>query len=229
MTDSVDPAAPTGEAEVEICPHCLKEKALCICDEIVPIDNRVALLVLQHPQEQDKTLGTARVAVRNLKNATFKIGLSWASLAKALGRAADPKRWAVLYLGSAGAEDFPPGRDLVVLDRQGRPAANQDSALAGIEGVVVLDGTWSQAKTLWWRNPWVLKARRIAIRPQQPSLYGKLRREPRREGLSTIEAAAFVLSRLERRPEIETRMKQTFARMLARYRAAQAEKAGPRT
>ena len=36
-----------------------------------------------------------------------------------------------------------------------------------------------------------------------PSAYGKLRREPRREGLSTIEAAGMLLARLEQRPEIE--------------------------
>ena len=33
---------------------------LCVCDEIVPIDNRVAVLILQHPQEQDRELGTAQ-------------------------------------------------------------------------------------------------------------------------------------------------------------------------
>ena len=31
--------------------------------------------MLQHPQEQDKTLGTARVVVQSLKNAVFKVGL----------------------------------------------------------------------------------------------------------------------------------------------------------
>ncbi|OWJ65527.1 tRNA-uridine aminocarboxypropyltransferase [Inquilinus limosus] len=217
-TDDIAPEPAAAEAD---CPRCLKPAALCICDTVVPIENRIGLLILQHPQEQAKELGTARLAALHLTNAVFKIGLSWPSLAAALGRPADPKRWAVLYLGSMRPEDFPPGRELVVLDRKGAPLPEQEGALEEIEGVVVLDGTWSQAKTLWWRNAWMLKGRRIALRPQRPSLYGKLRREPRREALSTLESAAFLLSRLEERPEIEAALLASFARMLDRYRATQ--------
>jgi DTW domain-containing protein len=65
---------------------------------VTPIANRVGLLILQHSQEQDKLLGTARLAAVSLANATFKVGRSWASLAKALGRPADPKRWAILQV-----------------------------------------------------------------------------------------------------------------------------------
>lgn len=215
-TDQSLPAA----AEPAPCPHCAKPPELCVCEGIEPIANRVALLVLQHPQEQDRTLGSARLAVHHLKNAAFRIGLSWSSLAKALGRDANPADWAILYLGATRGVDMPKDRDVVALDRKGLPLPDQDQALRGIKGVVIFDGTWSQAKTLWWRNPWVLKARRIALNPKQASLYGKLRKEPRREGLSTIEAAGLALSRLENKPEIETALKATFSRMLAKYRAA---------
>ena len=54
--------------------------------------------------------------------------------------------------------------------------------------------------------------------PKRPSRYGKLRREPRRDGLSTLEAAAMLLARLERKPEIETTLHASFERLLARYR-----------
>jgi DTW domain-containing protein YfiP len=189
-------------------------------DRVTIVDNRIHVLILQHPQEQDEALGTAQLTVASLSDATFRIGLSWASLAKALGRPADPRRWAILYLGSAKAADFPAGRDVAVLDRKGQAVADQDDALAEIEGVVVFDGTWSQAKTLWWRNPWVLKAKRIALNPKRPSLYGALRREPRREGLSTIEAVGMLLGRLEGRPEIETVLTQNFRAMLDKIRAS---------
>ena len=48
----------------------------------------------------------------------------------------------------------------------------------------MLDGTWSQAKALWWRNAWMLKCQRVILGPAQPSRYGKLRKEPRGDGLS---------------------------------------------
>ena len=203
-----------------LCPHCAKPDFLCVCDSVEPIDNRVALLILQHPQEQDRLLGTARLTKRALQNAELKIGLSWPSLAKAFGRDASPSEWAVLHLGASHAKTLPREREVVVLDKKGEPLPDQDRALAGIKGVVIFDGSWAQAKTLWWRNPWVLKAKRLALNPKKPSLYGVLRREPRREALSTLEAAALALSRLEERPEIETALLRDFSAMLDKYRAA---------
>jgi len=206
----------TASAE---CPRCLKPHALCVCAEIVPIQNHTAVLILQHPQEQDRSLGTARIATLQLANTVLKIGLSWPSLAAALGRPADPKRWAVVYLGSAAPAELAPAREVLVLDRKGEPVADQDAALREIEGIVLLDGTWSQAKTLWWRNPWVLKAKRIVLNPTRPSRYGLIRREPRRDSLSTLEAAGLALAWIEGSPEIETRLVASFEQMLSRARS----------
>ncbi len=103
-----------------------------------------------------------------------------------------------------------------------RPLPDQDASLRAIEGVILLDGTWSQAKALWWRNAWMLKCRRVILGPRRPSRYGQLRREPRDDGLSTIEAAGLLLSRLENRPEIETALNAGFEKMLARFREVRA-------
>ena len=208
----------------DACPHCQKSPALCICADIPTgaIDNAIELIILQHPQEQDVALGSARVAAAHFKKGSVKVGLSWPNLGKLVGRPADPKRWAVLYLGSAKAADLAPGREVVALTRKGNAAPDQDAALKGLEGVILLDGTWSQAKALWWRNAWMLKTQRIALGPRRASRYGNLRKEPRRDSLSTLEAAALVLSRLEKKPEIETTLLASFEKMLARYRAFRA-------
>jgi DTW domain-containing protein YfiP len=195
---------------------------LCICDSVAPIESRISLLILQHPQEQDRALGTARLAALHFKDAVLKIGLSWPSLAKVLGRpVADPSRWAVLYLGSAKAGDLNADAEIVALTRKGEAADHQRAILSDIEGVVLLDGTWSQAKALWWRNPWMLKCQRVILGPKRPSRYGALRREPRRDGLSTIEAAGMLISALERRPDISAALDASFERMLARFREVQ--------
>ncbi|QND71204.1 tRNA-uridine aminocarboxypropyltransferase [Tardiphaga robiniae] len=214
-------AAEVAEAIPE-CPHCHKPMPLCICDSITPIDNKIELLILQHPQEQDRALGTARVAALHFKKATVKIGLSWPSLAKALGKpVTDPARWAILYLGSAKVTDYETDRDILAIDRKGQAEENQRALLKDIQGIVLLDGTWSQAKALWWRNAWMLKCQRVILGPAKPSLYGKLRREPRKDGLSTIEAAGMLLASLERKPDIEATLNEAFERMLAKYREAQ--------
>jgi DTW domain-containing protein YfiP len=216
-----DPQHPHDAAAEAIadCPRCQKPLPLCICDSITPIESRVGLLILQHPQEQDRALGTARLAAQHFKNAVVRVGLSWPSLAKALGRPiADPARWAVLYLGSAKVADLESDAEVVAVNRKGEAADNQRAVLASIQGVVVLDGTWSQAKALWWRNPWMLKCQRVILGPEQPSRYGQLRREPRSDGLSTIEAAGMLMAALEKRPDIATILNASFERMLARYR-----------
>ncbi len=217
--------SPLTAEPVEDCPRCGKPPALCVCADITTIDNRVAVLILQHPQEQDRELGSARLAALSLTHATLKTGLSWPSLPKALGKQVDPKRWAILYLGSASAETLPRDREIVALDAKGVALPDRDQAklLGDIQGIIVIDGSWSQAKTLWWRNAWVLKCRRVALNPKRKSLYGKLRREPRREGLATIEAIGLALSLIERRPEIATKLDGNFMRLLNRFHTKAAQ------
>jgi DTW domain-containing protein YfiP len=223
MSRQISEQIETEEAPAD-CPHCGKPLPLCICDSVTPIENRVSLLILQHPQEQDRALGTARLTARHFKNAVVKIGLSWPSLSKALGRPVhDPSRWAVLYLGSSKVADLDTDAEIVAIGRKGEIEPGQRAILNGIEGVVLLDGTWSQAKALWWRNAWMLKCQRVILGPKTPSRYGQLRKEPRRDGLSTIEAAGMLLSAIEKRPDIEAALNASFERMLARYREVQRE------
>jgi DTW domain-containing protein YfiP len=215
-----------GAADEEIpdCPQCGKPLPLCICDSVTPIESRISLLILQHPQEQDRALGTARLTAMHFKDAVVRIGLSWPSLSKALGRTVhDPSRWAVLYLGSAKVADLDTDAEIVAINRKGEIEPHQRAILSDIEGIVLLDGTWSQAKALWWRNAWMLKCQRVILGPRQPSRYGKLRKEPRRDGLSTIEAAGLLLAGLEKRPETAEALNASFDRMLARYREVQSE------
>ena len=180
-----------------------------------PIDNRFFVLILQHPQERKEPLATAAVTRAMLNRAELVVGLSWPNLSRAVGRSVDPKRWAVLYLGSVRPAAFGDQREVIALDRRGEPAADQEAILRGLDGVVVLDGTWKEAKTLWWRNPWLLKLRRLVLNPQRKSRYGRIRREPRREALSTLEAVALLLKHVDGGPEIEAMLLCALDRLIA--------------
>src|SRR5689334_20187389 len=126
MSEHANPKSGSAEEVVPDCPHCGKPLPLCICDSVTPAESRISLLILQHPQEQDRALGTARLTAMHFKNAVVKIGLSWPSLAKALGRpVADPSRWAVLYLGSAKASDLDTDAEVIALTRKGEAADSQ--------------------------------------------------------------------------------------------------------
>jgi DTW domain-containing protein YfiP len=214
------------------CADCGKPEALCICASLEPKENRHAVLFFQHPQEPDKELGSARLAHRALKNSVLRIGLSVSNLKKALGQeAALPTKWGVLYLGSGvkGLAERPGGflkPGLYPVGKDGELLAEKESSeiLKGLDGIILLDGTWSQAKTLWWRNSWLLKCRRLILVPRVKSLYGELRKEPRRECLSTIETTAEVLDALGEDPAIGEHLRGLFRELLAKYRATRPAK-----
>jgi DTW domain-containing protein YfiP len=210
-----------GDAATVPCAGCGKPTALCVCAALQPIATRVAVLILQHPQEQDRTLGTALIAHRQLTNSRLVVGLSWPSLAAALGRGVDARRWGVLYLGAASAgAGASGGAPLRAVAANGATLDDQAAVLAGLDGIILLDGSWSQAKALWWRNPWLLKLRRLVLTPPAASLYGALRREPRRDSASTIEAAAFAVAALQGEASLVPRILRPFALLLERYRSA---------
>jgi DTW domain-containing protein len=220
MTDPKDMTA--AEADLPPpCPRCEKPIELCVCADIVPLATRRHVLILQHPQEHDRDLGTARLTALHFRNATLKVGLSWPNLAKAVGRPVEARRWAVLYLGPAKLPPEVQNRPVVLLDRANKPLdpQGQQLVLDDLEGVILLDGSWSQAKTLWWRNAWLLKSWRIVLNPPRPSRYGRLRKEPRRESVSTIEATAQIMAALENRNDIAPALIATFEALLGRYRA----------
>jgi DTW domain-containing protein YfiP len=183
-----------------------------------PVDNRVFVLILQHPQERRELLSTAPLVGETLRQSKLVVGLSWPGLARVAGGPTEPGRWAVLHLGPVRAKAQTDRRELTLLDRHGEPMADPSAILAGLKGIVLLDGTWSQAKTLWWRNPWLLKLHRIVLDPPRPARLGRLRREPRRDALSTIEAAALALRHLEAGPEAADALIGALERMMAAVR-----------
>lgn len=227
-------AARAAAAQLPLCERCAKPTGwLCICDGIRPEKTRLRVLILQHPQEPDKLLGTAQLLALHLENARLKVGLSWPNLGKAwtLGGSApgelDAKRWAVLYLGGTGAESEPKKKTpppaaprLTFVDKKGVPLQPEDQASIreSLQGIVVLDGTWSQAKALWWRNAWLLKLRRCRLDGGPKSLYGELRKEPRRECLSTLEAAGRSLTALGTSSALQERLEASFTQLLNAYR-----------
>jgi len=208
-----------------VCPRCGKILALCVCTDLPVLKNKVHVLVLQHPQEPDKELGTAKLANLILAASTLKTGFSVPNLRSVLGFDTDPTKWIVLFLGSKykfrQATGGGTSSEILFFNKKGEEIQRP---LDGIQGVVVIDGTWAQAKALWWRNAWLLKLTRAVINPRQKSLYGSLRREPRQECLSTIESIAYTLEILGEDPAIPATLLRTFGTLITRYREHHAGK-----
>ena len=200
------------------CPDCGKPTGVCICDRVEKITTKLRVVILQHPQEDDALLGTAKLVEVTLPKAEIRVGLSWASLDHAIGsKDANRERWAVLAAAKLPAPipESARGDAVVVIDRKGRV---RDLKRHGLEGIIVLDGTWSQAKTLWWRNAWLLKLPLVVLKPREPSIYGRLRKEPRKEWVSTLEAIGDVLPALGEPETVRGSLRRLLRTLLQRTR-----------
>ncbi|HEY0193979.1 MAG TPA: tRNA-uridine aminocarboxypropyltransferase, partial [Kofleriaceae bacterium] len=174
-----------SEAAVQpraMCDRCRRPMRVCYCTALPRLETRTRVVILQHPRERDMPIGTARMASLCLPRSELHVGVRWAdnpALARAIG---DPARPAILLYPGPGARDIlrePP---------------------AGPVTLVVVDGTWSQAKSVVRDNPILQTLPRYAFATPEPSQY-RIRREPRAEYVSTIEALMYVLGALEGEPE----------------------------
>lgn len=178
------------------CRACFKPGACCICDLIEPVANRTHVTVLQHPRERFHAIGTARIVQLGLARARIVVPRDCFTRSLEQRFECAP-RTGVLFPG-AGA------RFLEDLEPQERPA-----------GLIVIDGTWSQARNLHRANRWLNDLPQFALRPLGPTRY-RIRKAPRPEYVSTLEAVVRALELLEPDTEGLDRLLGAFDTMIDR-------------
>jgi len=196
-----DPRAHVRINKLQACPNCFRPKTTCICEKVISFPNRLKIIILQHPQEQYKLLNSARLAHLALENSKIKVGLSWPNLKAVTGSDQSPSNWAILYLNSSKSS-----KPCQIIDRHKKEIL--DSSF--LQGIIALDGSWKQAKSLWWRNPWFLRLNRIALNPDHPSLRG----QTRAEAMSTVEAIAMALDCIGENKEISESLRTQYAQLI---------------
>lgn len=94
--------------------------------------------------------------------------------------------------------------------------------------LVVLDGTWTCARALYRENAWLQRLPHVALQPTRPGRY-RVRREPRPQYLSTLEAVVESLRVLE--PELRglDELVAAFERMQDDHLLARSRSTAPRT
>jgi DTW domain-containing protein YfiP len=161
-----------------MCLHCQRPVSVCYCAALTSIETRSRIVILQHPREEGMAIGTARMAHLCLPNSSLHVGAAWDGSAVLQDAAADPARPPVLLYPGPGARDI-----------------LQDPPPAPVT-LIVVDGTWSQARKVVRTNPKLASLPRYAFIPPAPSRY-RIRREPRAEYVSTLEALMHVLGAIE--------------------------------
>lgn len=191
------------------CARCKRPSVVCYCPHLPRLETQNRVLVLQHPRERDKAIGTAHMASLCLPNSHVAVGVDFSNdreVTSWLGNAAFPP---VLLFPSDDAHDL--GR----------------AAPSGPVTLVVIDGTWHQARALLRKNPGLWSMPRYGFQPERPSEY-RIRREPREDYVSTIEAMALALGALERAPARFDELLVPFRAMVDMQLAYVAKSTGPR-
>lgn len=130
------------------------------------------VVFVQHPREARVPISTCRMAHLSLPNSELHVALNGEALEL-------PPDAAVLF----------PSDDAVDVAKVDKIPST----------LVVVDGTWSNAKKVVSRSPKLLALPRISLNPDRPGNY-RIRKEPKAHCLSTIEAVALVLGHFEGAP-----------------------------
>lgn len=161
----------------DCCYTCFKAAAFCICDGIVPVDNKTRIVIVQHKCERLHPIGTARIASLGLLNTELKV--VWPDKDnKFTFEPGELKNPGLLFPGLGAT-------DLAAVPAEQRPGE-----------LMVLDGTWGDVRKLYKDNPWLEQLPRYRLSPTVPSRY-RIRKEPDEESISTIEAIVQSLGILE--------------------------------
>jgi len=172
---------PLDFAPRAVCTRCKRPEIVCYCAHLTSIPTKTRVVLLQHPREEDMAIGTAHMASLCLPNSELHVGVRFEGSA-ALERAlSDPARPAALLYPGEGAID-------VLRDPPKGPIT-----------LVVVDGTWWQARKLVRTNATLAALPRYAFAAPKPSEY-RIRKEPDVAYVSTIEALVHVLGVLEGDP-----------------------------
>ncbi len=165
------------------CPICRYPQTACLCGSIRPISPKTRLIVLQHPSEVEHQKNSVRVLSLVIPNTEVFVGEStadFAALQQQLALSVRP-----IYLV------YPCERS-----RSADSLSLENSSSAADCVLLLIDGTWRKAFKILQLNPWLHQYPALHLPEGYGSRY-RIRKASRSDSLSTLEAAAYMLSALD--------------------------------
>jgi DTW domain-containing protein YfiP len=161
------------------CPRCYQRLEICICTILPTVTTRTEFLILRHIYEAQRPSNTGRLVALAMPNSRIipcgggtRIGLS--PIDDEFLRS--PGTW-LLWPDGTGTQPNVSGMT--------RPIR-----------IVVIDATWQQARRLYSSMP-VLRALPLLALPEPTRSRDRLREQHRSDGMSTIEAVAAAVAKIE--------------------------------
>lgn len=160
------------------CYTCVRPKRVCLCRFIEIEENKCTIGVLQHPNEVGKTFNTAKIAQLSLEKSFLFTGINFddhEGFNKQLAQF-NSSKVGVLYPSSQ--------------------AIDLKNAPNDLECLIIVDGTWPEAKKILKNTNCFQSIQHYAFKPQVVSSY-VLRKEPDVDYVCSLEAVVESLRILE--------------------------------
>ncbi len=162
------------------CSQCGKARKACICESIVALDSRVELIILQHPTEEHRPMGTARILSLSLENSRLLVGEDFREHTE---------------LNQLLAEEDV--QHFVLYPHESSQCASQlEISPQQKIRIILLDGTWKKAFKMWQINTQLHHLPCIHLPEDLKGNY-RIRKAPSDNALSTVEAGFHILQLLQ--------------------------------
>jgi DTW domain-containing protein YfiP len=158
------------------CTRCNSPLNRCLCHTITAIENHWPVHILQHSNESNHPLGTAKIAQLSLSQCELNISKI----------TADHERVIDTILAAQPILIFPSASSIAL------ESINTDKS----RPIIFLDATWRKAKRMYLESE-LLQSLPTAHLPVNRLPAYKIRKSPSEQALSTVEAIAETLTVLE--------------------------------
>ncbi|XP_063066849.1 tRNA-uridine aminocarboxypropyltransferase 2 isoform X1 [Engraulis encrasicolus] len=173
------------------CQRCCRPVKVCLCPFLPahPLEVSTGLYIVQHPAEESRVLRTVPLLAACLPPGKCKVFV---------GRRFNKERNAELAAVCHSSKTL-----LLYPGAEARNLEDMSEELSGEEhNVIIIDGTWSQAKDMFLRNSLFHIPKQVQLNTTLSSQY-VIRTQPTNMCLSTLECAAITLSIMEKNPAIQ--------------------------
>ncbi|MDM7859897.1 tRNA-uridine aminocarboxypropyltransferase [Alteromonas sp. ASW11-36] len=163
-----------------VCAVCHYPQTTCICNAVVKVDTNIKVTVLQHPNETGHAKNTVRLLALVLPTLDICVGdksVDFSAMRKRLG----------------------PDTLVVYPSESAKPITQLANNNTHYQHIVLLDGSWRQAKKIWLSNHWLAEFDSAIIDSERATGY-TIRKAPHTNSLSTLEATALILNAIDEVP-----------------------------
>lgn len=172
------------------CLQCGKANNACICDWIKPIDCSIRVVILQHPSESKRPMGTAKILQLSLSQCDIWVGEDFSQHSELNVLLQDEQTESLILYPSDNSQSL----ESVALRCDELSAENKRLCL------ILLDGTWKKAYKMWQLSSNLHSLPCVSLPSHLQGNY-RIRKAPTEQHLSTVEAGFHALSAIK--PQVD--------------------------